>query len=189
LRISSKLPKTPAEEEEARKLLESLSEEERNDACTYARRYWVFYMISFHDYIAVMVHRRKMTHLIAEAIAGDDEAFILAAQVDPSVMRYIPYFQDREARAYREGDSNFLEKLSYRKRIPPLQSKIRFPLLYLLFAILDGMNILNDMTCPEILDICDAAGLDRWQNRIEDEGYLAKRLREYRRFQDHTSIS
>jgi len=182
------LPKTPEEEQEAKKLFDSLSEEEQHELCKRAGCFWVFYMISLHDYIAMMVHRKKMTQLVAEAIAGDDDSLYLAAQIDPSVMRYIPYFQEREDRAYREGDSNFLDKLAYRKRIPPLQSKIRFPLLYLLFSMLDGMNLLDDLTGEELLDICDDAGLDRWQNRIDDVGYLNKRKAEYRRFQQHKNI-
>lgn len=182
------IPKTQAEEEQARKLFESLNEEERTDACKRGVCFFVFFMINFHNYLAVMVHGRMITQLVAEAIQGDDNALVLAAQIDPSVMQSIPYFWQREAKAYREGDSHFLDKLAYRKRIPPLQGKIRYPLLYLTFAMLDGMNILNNLTCSEILDICDTAGLDRWQNRIEDEGYLAKRLREYRRFQIHKSI-
>ncbi|MFZ2170989.1 MAG: hypothetical protein WAW61_15300, partial [Methylococcaceae bacterium] len=163
-------------------------EEERVDICNRAICYLTFFLITFHNHLAIMVHGRKMTQLVTEAIQGNDDAFVLAAQIDSTVLQSIPYFQERVTRARREGDSNFLDKLAYRQKIPPLQGKIRFRLLYLLFAMLDGMNILSDLTCSEILDICDAAGLDRWQNRIEDEGYLAKRLREYRRFQIHKSI-
>ncbi|MDT4291496.1 hypothetical protein RO575_18180 [Methylomonas sp. MO1] len=183
-----RIPKTPEEKQEAQALFESLSEDEKQEAAKQAGCLMVLYMISVHDCIAMMVHRKKMTQLVAEAIAGDDDSLCFAAQIDPSVMRHIPYFQAREERAYREGDGNFLEKLAYRRRIPPLQSKIRFPLLYMLFATLDGMNLLDDLTGTEILDICDAAGLDRWQNRIEDVSNLNKRKTEYRRFQNHKNI-
>lgn len=182
------IPETPEEQEEAKKLLESLSEEERADIRNRVICNLTFFLITFHNHLAIMVHGRKMSQLVIEAIEGNDDAFVLATQIDSTVLQSIPFFQERVTRARREGDSNFLDKLAYRQKIPPLQGKIRFRLLYLLFAMLDGMNILNELTCPEILAICDAADLDRWQNRIEDEGYLAKRLREYRRFQNHKSI-
>lgn len=177
------IPKTPEEEQIARELFDALSKEEQVEICKRAVCFWVFYMISFYDYFSMMVHGKKITQLITEAIKNDDDALVLAAQIDPSVMRYIPYFQEREDRAYREGDITFLDKLAYRKRIPPLQGKIRFPLLYLLFAMLDGMNILDDLKGSELLGICDSAGLDRWQNRIQDVGCLNKRKTEYRKFQ------
>ncbi|MGZ8942396.1 MAG: hypothetical protein ACXW00_06460 [Methylobacter sp.] len=183
-----KFPKTPGEEEQARKIWESLSETERTELGKRAACFYAFFMINFHNFFALMVHGRKITQLVAEALQGNDEAFVLAVQIDPSVMQFIPYFQERENQAYREGDRDFLNKLAYRRRIPPLQGKIRFRLLYLLFAMLESINLLDDLTHSEILDICDVAKLDRWQNRIEDVNYLTKRLREYRGFQRHKLI-
>ncbi|MER0216991.1 MAG: hypothetical protein DU481_12555 [Nitrosomonas sp.] len=55
--------------------------------------------------------------------------------------------------------------------------------MYSLFATLDLFEWLDDFTAPEILDMCDEAGLDRYQNRIEDENYLIKRRLEYRKKQ------
>lgn len=182
------IPETPEEQEETKKQFASLSEEERIDLCKRAVCLLTLFLLTFHNHLAIMVHGRKMTQLATEAIQGDDDAFVLAVQIDSTVLQSIPYFQERVTRARREGDSKFLDKLSYRQKVPPIQGKIRFRLLYMLFAMLDGMNILGDFTHSEILDICDATGLDRWQNRIEDEGCLAKRLREYRRFQIHKPI-
>ena len=53
----------------------------------------------------------------------------------------------------------------------------------MLFGILESFQWLNDLKHEEILDICDEAGLDRYQNRIEDVNYITKRLAEYRRWQ------
>jgi len=44
-------------------------------------------------------------------------------------------------------------------------------------------------THDQILDMCDEAGLDRYQNRIEDANYLTQRLREYRQWQKTGSLS
>jgi hypothetical protein len=59
----------------------------------------------------------------------------------------------------------------------------------MVFATLESFHLLDAFTATEILDICDEAKLDRFQNRIEDENYLIKRRREYRRFQKITPMS
>jgi hypothetical protein len=186
--LGFKFPETPEEQAEALKLWEALNEEEQAEVSKRTACFLVFFMINFHNYLSIMVHGRKVTQLVTEALQGNDESFVLAVQIDPTVMQSIPYFQERENLARSEGDTGFLDKLAYRRRIPPLQGKIRFRLLYLLLAILESMNLLDDLPHSEILDICVESGLDRWQNRIDDVNYLTKRLREYRRFQQHKSI-
>jgi len=49
-----------------------------------------------------------------------------------------------------------------------------------MFATLEPFGWLDDFTASEILDMCDEAGLDRYQNRIEDENNLVRRRLEYR---------
>ena len=178
-------PETLEKQEEARKEFESIIEAEQTDLSKRFACFLAFFLINFHNYLAIMVHGRTMFQLVNEAIQGDDDAFVLAAQIDSTVLLAIPYFQQRVTRARREGDKTFLNKHAYRQKTPPLHGKIRFPLLYLLFAILESINLLEDLQHKEILEICDKAGLDRWQNQIEDLNNLTKRLREYRRFQTH----
>ena len=96
------------------------------------------------------------------------------------LLLHYPYFRDRKARAQSDGDMAFLSKLSYRESNPPVRSKIRYPALYMLFGILESVGWLDDLTHDEILDICDEARLDRYQNRIEDVNCITKRLSEYR---------
>lgn len=83
----------------------------------------------------------------------------------------------------------FLRRLLSREMSPPLQSRIQYPGLYMLFGILEAFQWLDDMKHEEILDIVDAAGLDRYQNRVEDINYLTKRLSEYRRWQKLGALS
>ena len=60
----------------------------------------------------------------------------------------------------------------------------------MVFAMLDAAGWLADgFTHDELLDICDEAGLDRYQNRIEDVNSLTKRIGEYRRWQKVNSLS
>ena len=59
----------------------------------------------------------------------------------------------------------------------------------MLFALLEGSNWLDNLTHPEILNICDELELDRYGCRIESENALTKRLRDYRRFQKFNAMS
>ena len=130
-----------------------------------------------------MVHGQKLTTLVPLALQGDKKSFCKAIQIDRNLLTGHPYFRDTYARLQTGEDPNFLDDItSYIKR-PPIQGRIRFPVLYILFAILDGFKRLEDFSASEILDICDDAKLDRYQNRIEDENYLIKRRLEYRKKQ------
>jgi hypothetical protein len=116
-------------------------------------------------------------------LQGDKEAFCKAVQIDRNLLTGLPYFRDTYARLQSGEDNDFLDALLYRIGNPTLRGKIRFPALYMVFATLDSFNWLDDFTASEILDICDEAKLDRFQNRIVDENYLNKRRIEYRRMQ------
>ncbi|HYE36066.1 hypothetical protein [Methylocaldum sp.] len=183
------LPKTPEDEARAQRLFEALDENEKAEAIRRGQYFFIFFMASFHNLLAVMVHGRKLTQLVAEAMAGDDDAFMMAVHIDWSILKAIPYFVEREERACQEVDTDFLETLGRWRSKPPLQGRIKFRLLFLLFAFLESFNLLDGtLTDTEILDLCDAAGLDRWQNRIEDVSYLRKRRLQYRRFQKHKRL-
>lgn len=183
------LPKTQDEQVNLKEQFESLSEEEKTDYCMRGACLLASILLSFHNYFAIMIHGKSMTQLVNEGMQGNDDSFVKAIQIDSTVIPSIPFFLIRITRARQEGDTKFLNKLAYRQKTPPLHGKLRFPLLYLLFAILEGLNLLEDLKHREILDICDEAGLDRWQNRIEDVNYLTKRLKEYRHFQNHKLVN
>ena len=104
-------------------------------------------------------------------------------QIDRNLLTGHPYFRDIYARLQTGEAPNFLDDISRHISKSPIQGRIRFPALYSLFATLDLFGWLNDFTASEILDMCDEAGLDRFQNRIEDENYLIKRRLEYRKKQ------
>jgi len=174
------IPQSPAEWQAARDKLTALPEEERKDVEKRGAYFWCYFFSSFFNTISLMVHGAKMTSLIPRAIAGDDDAFFKAVQIDRMLLLHHPYFRDRKAKAQVDGEIDFLSKLSYRESNAPLRGKIRFPGLYMLFGLLESFQWLNDLEHNEILDLCDDAGLDRYQNRIEDVNYVTKRLREYR---------
>ncbi len=124
-----------------------------------------------------------MTSLVPKALSGDDGAFCRAVKIDRNLLAHHPYFIERKQRAQEKGEQEFLRHLSYHDSSPGLKGKIRYPGLYMVFAMLESVNWLDDLAHSEILDICDTAGLERWQNRIDDVNYVTKRLLDYRKGQ------
>ncbi len=162
---------------------DALPEEERISVIHRMQFFLAFLYATFFNSIALMVHGQKLTTLVPLALQGDKKAFCKAVQIDHNLLTGHPYFQDIYARLQTGETPNFLDDILRHLSRPPIQGRIRFPALYSLFATLDLFGWLNDFTAPEILDMCDEAGLDRYQNRIEDENYLIKRRLEYRKKQ------
>jgi len=183
------IPSTPEEWETARAENAKLPEVERNLLAKRGTYFWCFIFTSFFNTLSLMVHGARLTSLVPQAIAGDDEAFLKAIQIDRLLLIHHPYFRGRKFRAQDEADKEFLTKIFYREANPILRTKIRYPALYMLFGVLDTFRWLDDLKHKEILNICDDAGLDRYQNRIEDVGYLTKRLTEYRDLQKTGGMS
>lgn len=185
---SIELPETPDEWQAAKDLAANLPEEERKQGEKQAAYFWCFTFSSFFNTLSLMVHGSKLTSLVPQAIAGDDIAFLKAIQIDRMLLLHYPYFRDRKFKAQDEGDIELLSKINYRES-NLLRSKIRYPALYMLFGILDTYTWLDELKHSEILDICDQAQLDRFQNRIEDENCITKRLLEYRKWQKTGGVS
>ena len=137
-----------------------------------------------------MVHGEPLTSLVMKAIQGDDESFCKSIQIDRQIYTHHPYSNIRISRAREHGESAFLEQVSYRLKTPTAKGRIRYPGVWTVLAMLDTLGWLDGtLTAAEILDICDAAGLELYENRIEDAGYMSKRIRDYRRMQKSISVS
>jgi hypothetical protein len=92
-------------------------------------------------------------------------------------LKGIPYFRERLSQAQWSGERQFLRLLGYRLANPILRGKLRYRRLWLALALLDLLGHLDgSVTAGELLEILDAAGVDKHENRIEDEGYLRKRI-------------
>lgn len=134
-----------------------------------------------HNSVSVMAYGESLTSLVQRALAGGEGADIAmckAVRVDNNLRQH-PQFMARYLLASGKGESDFLRK--FNNTAPPLTNKIRYPGLYFLLALLDSFGLLDGLSNPQLLDLCDHARLDKWENRIEDEGYLAKRRNEYYR--------
>lgn len=183
-------PDTPEKEEAARRAFETLSEEERAEASRRTGFFWAFFFASFHNYLSVMLHGRKLTTLVAQAKGNDEHAFCLAIHIEPRLLHHHPYFRERHSEARERPEPAFLKRIGYALAKPHLTGRIRYPGLYMTFAMLDAAGWLKDgFTHEELLDICDEAGLDRDQDRIDDVNTLTKRLREYRQWQKSNNLS
>ena len=177
------LPKTPAEERRVEAAFKALSPEEQAETIKAARHLWMGFLAAFFQNLSMMVHGEKLTSLVAQAKSGNDDAFCKAVQIDQRILTTIPYFKQRFERDTLEQDQNFRDALTYRLRCPPFKGKIRHKSLWLAFAFLDQLGLLDLLTHSEILDICDEAGVGGYASRIEDVKNLSKRLAEFRRFQ------
>lgn len=133
------------------------------------------FLYGFHNAVSTMAYGESLSSLVQRALSDDleaDVAMCKAVRVD-NALRQHPRFMERYLRATNESDSSFINR--YNLTSSPLTNKIRFPGLYFLLSLLDGFGILGKLTNPQILYLCDHAKLDRWENRIEDAGYLSKR--------------
>lgn len=189
--IFGKWPDTLEDEELAQSEFSSFGEEAKKEAIERATFLWAHMFSAIHNCLALMVLGEKMTSIVPKAVNGDEEAFFRAIKIDRNLLEHHPYFVGRVAKARAEGSKgkDFLKKLGKYGAHPQLSTRIQYPGLYIVFAVLESLGWLNDFTHEEILDICDAAGLDRWQNRIEDVNYLTKRLGGYRRYQKTRGVS
>lgn len=186
---SFQIPNSPQEWDADRKQLELLPLEERQALEKRRIFFWLYYFGNFFNTLALMVHGEKLTTLVPQAINGDDEAFLKAAQTDRMLLIHHPYFRERKLRAQNEGDKKFLFRLANHESIPVLVGKIQFPGLYMLFGLLELFQWLDNLSATEILDICVQANLDLYQNRIDDASYVSNRLREYRQWQKTLRMS
>lgn len=179
--ISSK-PYTEEEKkaivEYLKQMLEKATDVERKEFWQSVAFYWLGFIVTFFDLLALMVHGRSMRQLVASAKGGNDAAYTLAVQVDRTVL-FLPYFQQRLQRAQLSKDTVFLDLLGYRLKNPIIKGKIKRRTLWLLFALLDSEGQL-DMPLTELLQLCEDVGAYGKEFGVGDENSLSKRRREYR---------
>jgi hypothetical protein len=179
------LPKTPADEKRAQVQFDALSKEDQGETVKLVQHLWMVFLVGFFQNVSVMVHGEKLTSLVAQAKAGNDDAFCKAVQIDKRILTTIPYFKQRFESAMLEGDQNFTDALAYRLQCPPYKGKIRHKSLWMAFAFLDMVGLLDTLKHQELLDLCDEAGVGGYANRIEDVKHLSKRLADFRRFRGY----
>lgn len=188
--VEEMFPDTPAKEAAARLNFEALSDGEKQEAAKRATYWWFFFLGSFYNYLSVMLHGAKLTALVARAKADDQDAFCKAIHIEPRLLHHHAYFRDRYLEAQERDEAAFLKRIGYRLASPGLKSKIEYPGLNMIFAMLDAAGWMDGgFTHAEILDMWEEAGLERYEDRIEDANYVTKRLKAYRERQKVPEVS
>lgn len=188
--ITQFLPPETDEDQRLRHIaFEALSEEGKKEAIEREQYFWGYAYAQFYNALSILVHGEKLTSLVPKAISGDEVAYCKAIQIDRTILTNHPFFSQRRLKAMECGEADFLSRIAYREQNPTLRGKIRYPALYMVFALLESLRWLDDVSHSEILDICDQAKLERFQERIEDVNYVTKRLAGYRELQKTGNVS
>ncbi len=174
---------TDEDRENARKELDTLSEDEKGSILLSTQLFFAYIYAYFYNHIALMVHGQKLTVLVPLALQGDKKAFCKAIQIDRNILTGHPYFCDTYARLQTGENPNFLMDITSYINRPPIQGRIEYPALYMLFAVLDGFKWLDDIKAREILDLYNGMGLNDSHGYIEDENSVVKKRIEYRKKQ------
>ena len=174
---------TNEDQEIARKELEALSEDEKREIFLSRQLFFAYIYAYFYNHIALMVHGQKLTTLVPLALKGNQKAFCKAIQVDRNILTGHPYFRDIYARLQTGENPNFLTDITSYINRPPIQGRIEYPALYMLFAVLDGFKWLDEITAREILDLYNGMGFCGDHGYIEDENSVVKKRIEYRKKQ------
>jgi hypothetical protein len=182
-------PEDPEVQKANAEAFNQLEEDDKRDVVKRGQFLMGFLLAWLHEALAVMVHGEKMTSLIPKALAGHEASFLKAIHIDKALMSLHPKFADRHRQAILDGDRTLLDKISYRLAAPVTRGRVQLSGLFAVFAMLESLGWLKDLRHNEILDICDAARLDRWENRIEDENGVTKALLKYRRYQKTGGVS
>lgn len=187
-------PSTPEEEQELIQNFRDMTVGEQQETIKRAQFMVGFFLAYLHQVLAVMVHGEKMTSLVPKALGVNDkevskEAFLKAIHIDKTLILEHPGFQEVHARAIAERDGEFLGKIARRLSAPVTQGRIRMGGIFLVFAMLESLGWLGEVSHSKILMATDKAGFDRWNNRIEDEAAVSKALAKYRRYQKTGGLS
>ena len=170
---------TDEEIAEYQALFESASKDEQQELLKSGALQLTAFLASFFNYLCIMVNGKNICRLVDDALHGDINAYCKAVQIDRTIL-FLPEFQKMVFNAQFGKEEEFLTKLSYRLKNPIISSKIRYRTLWLTFAILDDLGLL-ELPHEQLLDICEEVGVYGKPHGVEDVGHLTKRLNEFRK--------
>lgn len=146
-------------------------------------------LVIFYEHLSVMVHGQKLTLLVQRALAGDDEAFLKAIQIDKRVLSTIPYFIERFNRASMRNEEAFVSAIAGKLKAPPYAGRLTHKKLWMTFAFLDSMDLLDTYGGNELLDLCIEVGSLDDGKPMEDVKNFLKLKSRYRAFQRSSGLS
>ena len=165
------------------KAFEALSPEEQQESMKIIQHLLMAFLAIFFEQLSIMVHGEKLTALVARAKEGNDDAFLKAIQIDKRILSRVDHFDARFQRAHMEGERSFITKVSRKLEAPPYAGRLKHKKLWMSFALLDWLRLLDDYSGDELLDLCIEVGAIDDEQPIEDVKNLLKLRARYREFQ------
>lgn len=147
------------------------------------------FMAMFYEYMSIAIHGLPLSALIRRAKSGDDDAFGKAIQIDGSIPLVIPYCRDRLAQAHLEGDKDFLRMIANKTEAPGYKGRLKHKSIWLVVGLLDLLGLLESMSGNQLLDFCNDVGANNSDTPIEDVKNMLKRVADYKRYQNSSSLS
>lgn len=124
-------------------------------------------LLSLKDLTALMVFGERIFSLVQKAVQGDIEAFAKVIQIDPSTAKNIPEFKLMIGDAYASENSDLLDAINYRKNNFVGRSKLNYHHIFILFYVLDMLQLLDRMTNRQVLDLYIESGLNSYEEILE----------------------
>lgn len=147
------------------------------------------FMAMFYEYLSVAVHGVPLSTLVQRSIAGDDDAYGKALQIDGQILFVLPYFAERLTKARLEGDKGFLRMVANKMDSPGYRGRVKQKGIWLVIALLDLFGLLETMTGEELLDFCSEVGANEGDTPVEDVKNMLKRVATYKRYQKSDPLS
>lgn len=116
-------------------------------------------LLWMHDLTSLMVHGERIFTLVQKAISGNRSAMFKVLQIDPSSFQHIPEFQAIHGKAVVSRDKRFLNSMNHHLNNRVGKSKLSHRMIYVVIFLLDTLQMLNNMTNNDILELCDSSGL------------------------------
>lgn len=170
---------TTASLDEARESWNTMTGEEQTEGQVHLFLVLYSMITQIHYYLALMTFGCSICDLVAKAKKGDDDAFFKAVQIDKTILTDIPYFRKRLLIAHTGCEPQFFANLSNAIKGPLLGKKLSYPMLMLVFAVLDDEGFL-DLPLDQLMDICEEVGVYGREFGIEDVNSLRLRRKYYR---------
>jgi hypothetical protein len=125
------------------KVLQAMSEEERQ---AYVDKIGILVracLIVVMNYFSCMIYKKSMFQLVAEAIAGNEKSLLKAIHIDQSCLKTIQPIKDIVTEAALSPHSTLAAKVQEWRSKPPLASSVELSGLYLIFMLLHLLGLLD----------------------------------------------
>ncbi len=175
--------KTPDNRAYEQAAFDALPAEERDKHIRFTQHLLMGIFALFFETLSVMVHGERLSALVARAKSGDEHAFLKAIQIDKRILTKLEFFERRFQRAHTDRNPRFAKAIARKQEAPPYVGKLTHKKLWLAFALLDSIGLLESYGGNALLDLCVETGVIDDASPVEDVKNLLKLKTRYRAFQ------